>query len=83
LKSAPPQAWLGGILGAFYVTVIILAFPKLGPALTFGLIVLGQMVISLVLDHFHILVPQQHSINLWRIAGVALIVVGVVILRKF
>lgn len=83
LKSAPPQAWLGGILGAFYVTVIILAFPKLGPALTFGLIVLGQMVISLVLDHFQILVPQQHSINIWRIAGVALIVAGVVILRKF
>lgn len=32
VKEAPSYVWLGGILGAFYVTVIILAFPKLGPA---------------------------------------------------
>ncbi|HEY9049872.1 MAG TPA: DMT family transporter [Ohtaekwangia sp.] len=83
LKAAPLHTWLGGILGAFYVTVVVLAFPKLGPALTFGLIVLGQMVISLLLDHFNVLVMQQQAINIWRIVGVLLIVAGVVIIRKF
>ncbi|HEY9009013.1 MAG TPA: DMT family transporter [Ohtaekwangia sp.] len=83
LRSAPHHVWLGGVLGAFYVTVVVLAFPKLGPALTFGLIVLGQMVISLVLDHFNVLVMQQQAINIWRIVGVVLIVAGVVIIRKF
>ena len=34
LRGAPAYAWLGGVLGAFYVTVIILAFPRLGPGLT-------------------------------------------------
>jgi len=33
VKDAPGYLWLGGLLGAFYVTVIILAFPKLGPGL--------------------------------------------------
>src|SRR5690349_14156311 len=60
LKEAPATVWTGGLLGAFYVTVIILAFPKLGPGLTFGLIVAGQMIISVLLEHFNILVAQQN-----------------------
>ena len=83
LKTAPGYTWLAGALGAFYVTTVILAFPRIGPALTFGLIILGQMVISVVLDHFNILVAQQHAVNIWRILGVLLIVAGVIIIRKF
>ena len=69
IKSAPAYAWLGGLLGAFYVTVVILAFPKLGPALTFGLVITGQMLLSALMEHFDILVAQQHSLNIWRIQG--------------
>ena len=83
VKSAPGFVWLAGVLGAFYVTVIILAFPKLGPALTFGLVVAGQMVVSVLLDHFNILVSQQQPINVWRIVGIVLVLTGVVIIRKF
>ena len=83
LKTAPAYTWIAGALGAFYVTTVILAFPRIGPALTFGLVVLGQMVIAVLLDHFNILVAQQHNINIWRILGVILIVGGVIIIRKF
>ena len=83
LRSAPAYTWVAGALGAFYVTTVILAFPQIGPALTFGLVVLGQMLIAVVLDHFNILVAHQHSINIWRILGIILIVGGVVLVRKF
>lgn len=83
LKEAPAYTWIGGLLGAFYVTVIILAFPQLGPGLTFGLIVAGQMIFSALLEHFNILVAQQSSINSMKVFGIALIVIGVVIIRKF
>jgi transporter family-2 protein len=83
LKTISPYMLLGGIFGAFYITVTILAFPKIGPALTFGLIVAGQMIISVILDHFNLLVLQQHSINIWRILGVVLIIAGVLLIRKF
>jgi transporter family-2 protein len=83
LKTAPAYTWIAGALGAFYVTTVILAFPRIGPALTFGLVVLGQMVIAILLDHFNILVAQQHSINIWRVLGVILIVSGVIVIRKF
>ena len=83
LKTAPAYLWIGGILGAFYVTAIILAFPRLGPALTFGLVVAGQMIMSVLLDHFNILVTQQTPINIWRLFGMILIISGVIIIRKF
>ena len=83
IKSAPANVWLGGALGAFYVTAIILSFPRIGPALTFGLLVAGQMIISVLLDHFNVLVTQHHPLNWWRIFGITLIVIGVVIVRKF
>ena len=83
IKQVPAYAWLGGLLGAFYVTAIILAFPKIGPALTFGLVVAGQMTIAVLLDHFNILVAQQHPFNLWKLLGIVLIVAGVIIIRKF
>jgi bacterial/archaeal transporter family-2 protein len=83
IKDIPPITWIAGALGAIYVTTVVLAFPKLGPALTFGLIVAGQLVISVALDHFNILVHAQHTINLWRVLGIVLIITGVVIIRKF
>lgn len=83
IKTVPAYVWVAGALGAFYVTAVILAFPKIGPALTFGLVVAGQMLIAILLDHFNILVAQQHSINIWRILGMLLIVGGVIIIRKF
>jgi transporter family-2 protein len=83
IKTVPAYAWIGGVLGAFYVTIIILAFPKIGPGLTFGLVVAGQMIFAVLLDHFNILVTHQHSINIWRILGVLMIIGGVVVIRKF
>jgi len=82
-RMAPSYVWIGGLLGAFYVTAIILAFPRIGPAMTFGIVVAGQMIMSVVLDHFDILVTEQHSINLWKLLGIVLIITGVVIIRKF
>ncbi|WP_270087700.1 DMT family transporter [Sphingobacterium sp. SYP-B4668] len=82
LRSAPAAVWSGGILGAFYVTIVVLAFPKLGPGLTFGLVVAGQMVISLALEHFNILVAQQQSLSWGRIAGICVVILGVILIKK-
>ena len=83
LRGAPAYAWLGGVLGAFYVTVIILAFPRLGPGLTFALVVAGQMIVSLLLEHLDILVAQQNPITAVRLGGVALIIAGVILIKFF
>ncbi len=83
LKEVPALGWTGGMLGACYVTIVILAFPKLGPGLTFGLIVAGQMFMSSILEHFNILVANPQPINIYKILGICLIIGGVVIMKKF
>tara|TARA_R110002050_G_scaffold67407_2_gene145887 strand:+ start:18468 stop:18917 length:450 start_codon:yes stop_codon:yes gene_type:complete len=82
-KEASPVVWLAGILGAFYVAAVIVLAPKLGTALTFGLVVAGQMTISLILDHHGLLgLPIKH-INWQRVMGIILLLLGVVIIRKY
>lgn len=84
IKSASVYSLLGGgLAGAIFITGTMLAVPRLGMALTFGLVVAGQVVVAILLDHFKILVAEQHSINSWRLLGVALIIGGVVIVQKF
>lgn len=82
LKEAPSYAWTGGLIGAFYVTVIIFAFPKIGPGLTFGLVIAGQLLLSIIMEHFQLLGAHHHPINLSRIIGMLLIVGGVVLIKK-
>ncbi len=81
--DAPRSVWVAGLLGAFYVSAIIIIAPKLGTALTFSLIVLGQMSASLVLDHFGLLGLPVQSLNWPRVAGALCLVLGVVLLRRF
>lgn len=75
--------WGAGLLGAFYVSAIIILVPKIGTALTFGLIVTGQLGISLALDHFGWLGLPVHAINWQRIIGIVCIVAGVLLIRNF
>src|ERR1043165_6788536 len=40
--------WVGGLLGAFFVAGIVVLLPRLGVALSFSLVVAGQMAIALL-----------------------------------
>ncbi len=82
LKEAPLYAWTGGLLGAFYVTIIVFAFPKIGPGFTFGLVVAGQLLISMIMEHFQILGAQYQPISLGRVAGLLLIIGGVILMKR-
>ena len=82
-KNAPLVAWTGGLLGAFFVAATVTLVPKLGVALTFSLIIGGQMLITLVIDHFGVLGVPVKSISLPRLLGVTLITVGVILIRRY
>lgn len=75
--------WTGGVYGAFFVTVTVVLAPKLGAASMVALIVAGQMLMSVFLDHYGLLGFPLHPINWARLAGVFLLVGGVVMIRWF
>lgn len=82
-KSAPTFVWVAGLLGAFYVTAIILLVPRLGVALTFGLVIGGQMLVSILFDHFGLLGTPVHPISWMRSLGALLLIAGVLLIRKY
>ncbi len=82
-KDASPIAWTGGVIGAIYVAGSIILLPKLGVALTISLIVAGQMLMSVVIDHFGLFGLPVKETSLPRVAGMLLIVVGVVLIRRY
>jgi transporter family-2 protein len=82
-KNVPWIAWTGGILGAYFVACTVILIPRLGVALTFSLIIAGQMVLTLIIDHYGLFDVPVRPVSLARVAGVAAIVLGVVLIRKF
>ena len=83
IGAHPWWIWTGGTLGAFFVTTTIVLVPKLGATTMVALILAGQMVASLLLDHFGLLGYPLHPISLGRIAGVLLLCAGVWLIRYY
>ena len=78
----PWWAWTGGLFGAFYVALSVVALPRLGSALVIAGAVLGQMVAGLVLDSFGWLGVPRVPLNGWRVLGAALLLAGVALLQR-
>ncbi|MBH8605486.1 DMT family transporter [Thermoactinomyces sp. CICC 10522] len=83
MHHAPWWVWLGGILGAFYICITIIAGPRIGAAAFIGLAITGQFLTSLIIDHFGLLGFQVHHLNPLRIVGAVLLIAGVVLIQKF
>ena len=79
----PWWVWSGGLLGAFLVASTIVLAPRLGAVSMVALIIAGQMLASVCLDHFGWLGYPVHPINGFRMLGVVLLVAGVVLIRMF
>ena len=82
-RQSPWWIWIGGLLGTFYVAGIVVLVPRLGVALSFSLVIAGQMMIAMLFDHFGWLGVAVREISFGKIAGAILLIVGVFLIRKF
>ena len=82
ISRHPWWVWTGGFLGAFFVTSTIILAPRVGATYMLVLILAGQMAASLVLDHFGWIGYPVREIDGWKILGVALVVTGIIIMRR-
>jgi bacterial/archaeal transporter family-2 protein len=81
--SAPPWMYLGGLLGAFYICASIVLTPRLGVATTIGLILTGQVIASMAIDHFGLFGVSVQPASIPRLMGAILVIVGVAIVQRF
>lgn len=82
MARIPWWAWSGGLFGAVFIGISILVAQRLGAAALIALLVTGQMVAAIALDHFGWLGLAQRPIDLPRLIGVGLLIAGVVLIRR-
>lgn len=82
LTLVPAWAWFGGLLGAAYVAATTVLGPKLGAAALLALTLAGQMAAALVVDHYGVIGFPQSPVTASRLAGAALLVLGVLLIMR-
>jgi bacterial/archaeal transporter family-2 protein len=80
--GAPWWAWGAGFLGACFVAASTAFGPLIGGAAFLALLVAGQMIAALAIDHYGVLGFPVRHIDGWRIAGALLVVAGVYLLTR-
>lgn len=83
LRTMSPMLFLGGLLGAFYVAMSIWLTPKLGVGAVISLGIAGQVLASLVLDHYGLLNLAVREVTLGRASGALMVVAGALMVRYF
>jgi transporter family-2 protein len=81
MASVPWYAWSSGVFGAAFILLAILLLPSLGAATLFALVIAGQVLAAITLDHFGAFGLTPHPIGTARLLGAALLIAGVVLIR--
>jgi bacterial/archaeal transporter family-2 protein len=74
--------WTGGLLGAFFVTAVIISVQKVPTANLFALIITSQFITALLIDHFGWFGALQSAANPLKLAGVVLLITGAYLIIK-
>ncbi len=82
LTSAPLYGYLGGIIVATYVVMITILVPKIGVGTAIGLIVTGQIICAVAIDHFGLFSVAVRTVSLTRLTGIVLMIGGVYLVMK-
>ena len=77
LRSAPWWSYLGGLIVAFYVLSITFLAPRIGIGTAISLIVTGQILAALTIDHFGLLRSLTFPLTPVRLLGAVLMGLGV------
>ena len=82
LPEAAPWQLSGGLLGAFFVTSIIFAAPRIGTLAALSAAIATQLAAGAVLDHFGLLGGRHIPLDAWRVSGIALLFTGAAFVLK-
>jgi len=81
ITKAPLWMWAGGAFGVCFISLALMLLPKLGASGFIALALAGQVVASLVLDHFGLFGLMERQMTLPRVLGAVLLIAGVVLIQ--
>jgi len=81
VARAPWWMWTGGIFGATFILMAVIATPALGAALMLASSIVGQLGAALVIDHYGLFGATVIPITPTRILGIVFLALGVILIR--
>ena len=81
LRNAPPLSFAAGLLIGFYALSATIIIPRFGAASFVSFILLAQLVTSAVVDQFGLFGMETRPLDMTRLIGLSVIVMGIVIME--
>lgn len=83
IQNLPVWAWLGGVAGVIYISSALMLVPRVGATSFIVCVIAGQLITSLLLDYHGWLNLPVREISVGRVLGVALVLLGMVMVQWF
>jgi len=81
ISKAPLWMWAGGAFGVCFVALAVMLLPKLGASGFVALALAGQVIASMLLDHFGLFGLVEKQLSMSRVLGALLLIGGVVLIQ--
>ena len=81
ISKAPLWMWAGGAFGVCFISLALVLLPKLGASGFMALALAGQVVASMLLDHFGWFGLVERHVSLPKVLGALLLIAGVVLIQ--
>lgn len=82
LKQIPWYYYIGGAIGVSFVTMVVMLTPKIGITNVLAGALVGQLIVSAIMDHFGLLNLNVHPISWQRVLGICFLIFGIVLTQK-
>ena len=82
IGEVPPVLFLGGILSALFVSSAIFFIPRMGATSMIAALITGQLLMSVIMDHYGLLGLNAYPMNFSRSLGVFLLFAGLFLVVK-
>ena len=83
IQNIPWFLFLGGVLGVAFVTTVVVLTPRIGITNMLAGALAGQLIVSVIFDHFGLFGLQVHPVSPQRIIGIVLLITGIYLTNKF
>lgn len=76
-RSVPWYTLVAGVFGLIVIGAISYMIPRVGVAASITTVVAGQLLVGVILDHFGLLGAAERSLDITRVLGISVVLVGV------
>ncbi len=82
VSTVPKWQIIGGLLGSFFVMIQVIVVPKIGVSTTFVAVIVGQIILSVVIDHFGLFGGNRFPIDKQKAIAIFLMLVALFLYIK-